>query len=545
MIFVKRMTALLIALALALMGLSALAETLEEGSRGEEVELAQARLVELGYLTGAADGIYGKQTSEAVRLFQYFHGLDQTGTIDAATNDALFSEDVRALRPQLESGDEGEAVQELQEQLIQYGFLRDDADGKYGDKTASAVKAFQNHLIAQGISETEVYGVSATGVATPLTQEYLFSPTYSTYLKALAPGDTDGEVRRIERRLLDLGYLDAEPDEEYDDYAVATVEAFQQNAGLEANGQIDRTTIDALFSDDAPVAERFVAHDIALGDSCGAVREVQQAMIRYGMLAGVVDGDYGSGLEDALTRFYDYLVENDSPHAALFETREMLSAEAQDLLAEEDFFYFMKDVDGEASESEITRLQRRLHTLCYISRWDVDGIVGSKTREAISLFQSNNGLEETGVADEATQKLLYSEDPVGDWTPYKLEISLDDQRVYVYALNDDNHYEQIDTFICSTGLGNSTPKGIFIKTQPLNRWHYFKKFLCWAQYSYQIEGDILFHSVLYSAKSESTLRVNSVYALGSKASHGCVRLQVEDAKWIYENCEKGTIVIVY
>ena len=223
----------------------------------------------------------------------------------------------------------------------------------------------------------------------------------------------------------------------------------------------------------------------------------------------------------------------------------MLSAEAQDLLAEEDFFYFMEDVDGEASESEITRLQRRLHTLCYISRWDVDGIVGSKTREAISLFQSNNGLEETGVADEATQKLLYSEDPVGDWTPYKLEISLDDQRVYVYALNDDNHYEQIDTFICSTGLGNSTPKGIFIKTQPLNRWHYFKKFLCWAQYSYQIEGDILFHSVLYSAKSESTLRVNSVYALGSKASHGCVRLQVEDAKWIYENCEKGTIVIVY
>ena len=65
------------------------------------------------------------------------------------------------------------------------------------------------------------------------------------------------------------------------------------------------------------------------------------------------------------------------------------------------------------------------------------------------------------------------------------------------------------------------------------------------QYAYQIEGDILFHSVLYSQRDTSTLRVNSVYALGSKASHGCVRLQVEDAQWIYENCESGTVVVVY
>ena len=33
--------------------------------------------------------------------------------------------------------------------------------------------------------------------------------------------------------------------------------------------------------------------------------------------------------------------------------------------------------------------------------------------------------------------------------------------------------------------------------------------------------------------------------LGSAASRGCVRLQTEDAKWIYDNCAAGTRVTIY
>ena len=32
---------------------------------------------------------------------------------------------------------------------------------------------------------------------------------------------------------------------------------------------------------------------------------------------------------------------------------------------------------------------------------------------------------------------------------------------------------------------------------------------------------------------------------GEMASMGCIRLTVEDAKWIYENCEAGTVVEFY
>ena len=50
--------------------------------------------------------------------------------------------------------------------------------------------------------------------------------------------------------------------------------------------------------------------------------------------------------------------------------------------------------------------------------------------------------------------------------------------------------------------------------------------------------------MLYSKQDESALRNGSVWSLGTPASHGCIRLQVEDAKWLFENCKRGSLVIV-
>ena len=51
--------------------------------------------------------------------------------------------------------------------------------------------------------------------------------------------------------------------------------------------------------------------------------------------------------------------------------------------------------------------------------------------------------------------------------------------------------------------------------------------------------------MLYTEPDERTLAVNSFEQLGTPASHGCVRLLVSDAKWIYDNCAEGTIITVY
>ena len=541
MIALRQIASLVLALVLALCALPALAEEYAEGARGDEVERIQQRLADLGYLSGGVDGIYGGQTTDAVRAFQQFHGLTDTGVVDADTYAGLFSQDAHALRDGLSQGDEGDDVQLLQQRLIDLGFLSDDADGQYGKKTSAAVKAYQEHLNEQGVDT-----VSATGEATPLTQEYLFDTQRSTYLQDVALGDDNGEVRRVERRLYALGYLDDDPDTEFDDYTQDVVSAFQLACGLTTTGVADNQTIDRLFATDAPVAEYFVPRDIHRGDEGNAVAAVQQALAQYGMYAGVIDGKYGSAMEAAIERFYEYLLEIGSPYAEHFAMYDGVTAQAQELLRTQDFFVCREDVTDGASESEILRVQRRLYSLYYISASIIDGEVGEKTESAILAFQANNGLEQTGVADEATQRVLFSADAVGKLTKYKLRVSIDDQRVYVYGLDSFGQYELDRTFICSTGLGDSTPRGIYTTTtEPLSRWQYFQKYECWAQYSFRITGNIWFHSVLYSAPDTSTLRYGSVAALGGKASHGCVRLKVEDAKWIFENCEAGTIVEVY
>ena len=128
-----------------------------------------------------------------------------------------------------------------------------------------------------------------------------------------------------------------------------------------------------------------------------------------------------------------------------------------------------------------------------------------------------------------------------------LKISTADQRVYAYGLDNNNEYTVlVRTMKCSTGKDSTpTPKGTFQNsTGPGARWHYFKKYKCWAQYAYYIQGDIMFHSVLYNEK-DGPVTQSSVNNLGRKASHGCVRLSVEDAKWIYTNCPVNTKIIVY
>jgi len=197
------------------------------------------------------------------------------------------------------------------------------------------------------------------------------------------------------------------------------------------------------------------------------------------------------------------------------------------------------------------RLQRRLNSLHYLFYRGVDGKVGNGTVEAITNFQRVNGLPQSGIADAETLERLYSSNAIENDQPihpYLIRVSRKRQRVEVYAWNEtaDDYNIPHKSFICSTGArGTETPKGTYWQdTGPMNRWHKFTQFNCYAQYSYTIQGNILFHSVLYSKPDERTLQRTSVRNLGKAVSHGCVRLKVNDAKWIYDNCPAGTTVIV-
>ena len=62
---------------------------LQKGSKGDEVEALQQRLITLGYLEGSADGAFGNMTQTAVEAFQRANGLTVTGVAGDAELDAL------------------------------------------------------------------------------------------------------------------------------------------------------------------------------------------------------------------------------------------------------------------------------------------------------------------------------------------------------------------------------------------------------------------------------------------------------------------------
>ena len=53
---------------------------------------------------------------------------------------------------------------------------------------------------------------------------------------------------------------------------------------------------------------------------------------------------------------------------------------------------------------------------------------------------------------------------------------------------------------------------------------------------------VIICSILYSINKNGTLRDGR---LGMALSHGCVRLDINNAKWIYDNIPSGTTVVVY
>ena len=68
----------------------------------------------------------------------------------------------------------------------------------------------------------------------------------------------------------------------------------------------------------------------------------------------------------------------------------------------------------------------------------------------------------------------------------------------------------------------------------------------YGQYCSRIHGGILFHSVWYYRNGDpSSMSAKEYNKLGTTASHGCVRLMVADAKWIYDNVPSGSKVIIY
>ena len=114
-------------------------------------------------------------------------------------------------------------------------------------------------------------------------------------------------------------------------------------------------------------------------------------------------------------------------------------------------------------------------------------------------------------------------------------VNLSEQRVYIFYGTDHN-WKLINSFSCGSGK-DSTPtvtghfrvgvKGLYFKSGTSVYCKYFS----------QISGNYLFHSILYDNKG-NVIDGN----LGAVESHGCIRLALKSAKYIYDNIPIGSTI---
>lgn len=129
--------------------------------------------------------------------------------------------------------------------------------------------------------------------------------------------------------------------------------------------------------------------------------------------------------------------------------------------------------------------------------------------------------------------------------PYMIKINRSLNYTIVYGINKKGKYTiPYKAFICSTGYYPiNTPLGSY-NTSDMYRWRQMVDYT-YSQYAIRINGAIMLHSLPYSEPSPDTMKYKEYNKLGHPASLGCIRYQVKDIKWIYENCPVGTPVEIY
>jgi len=209
--------------------------------------------------------------------------------------------------PTLQRGLVNDDVLNMQNRLVELGYLNVTPDGTFGPKTEEAIKAAQ-----------AAFGMEANGVADNAFQQKLFEDTAPTVGEGagyvtLSDGSTGEAVVRLQKRLAELGYYTGRADGGYGPKMVAAVKKAQADFGMEQTGIAtsefqgrafadgadagDDNPVDAGDDDAAPGTGYTVLQKGAKGD---AVVRLQLTLREQGYYSGKADGGYGPLMEAAV-----------------------------------------------------------------------------------------------------------------------------------------------------------------------------------------------------------------------------------------------------
>ena len=436
--------------------------SLSLGMTGNDVYALQERLIELRYLTGVADGVFGAETQSALIEFQKNNGLTADGTAGASTLKKLSGSCKAATKATpspapssaLREGNSGEAVYILQARLFELGYYSGRIDGRFGEETTEAVKAFQraNGLTADGVvgSGTQKKLDSGTAVPAESTQalpEETAAPAQGGTLSTLRKGSSGGEVLVLQQYLQSLGYLSASPDGQFGSATDRAVKLFQEANGLTADGVAGPGTLSILYSGEA------VAYDAYFGSGASSsggasssdaaaveptpkpntdiviqwesegddVRQYQTRLVELGYLESkYVTGKFNQSTVNATKAFQTMnglkvdgaagpqslklIYSDDAIDAGGVRWGDHTSSAPGAALSE----VLTAGMSGE----QVRSVQERLSQLGYLSASFVSGVYDTATEQAVRQFQQANGLTADGAAGSLTQSRLVASSAV-------------------------------------------------------------------------------------------------------------------------------------
>ena len=428
--------------------------TLTLGMTGNDVYALQERLIELRYLSGVADGVFGAETQAALIAFQKNNGLTADGNAGSSTLKKLAGSCKAATRTTptpapagtvtLREGDEGENVYILQAYLFELGYYTGRIDGRFSAETTEAVKAFQraNGLTADGIAGKGTQSKLTSGSAIPAGNanengQESGTPPQTSELTTLRRGDKSAQVMVMQQYLMELGYLSTQPDGQFGAGTERAVKLFQEANGLTADGVAGKGTLSILYSGSAVAYGGSSGGSSSSGSSPAAtatprpntdiviqwesegddVRQYQQRLVELGYLSSkYVTGKFNQPTVEATKAFQTMnglkvdgaagpqslklIYSNDALNADGVRVGDLLMSSSGTSVSE----VLTAGMTGE----QVRQVQSRLAELGYLSASFVNGVYDDNTRQAIRRFQQANGLTADGAAGSATQSRLYA-----------------------------------------------------------------------------------------------------------------------------------------
>ena len=392
----------------------------------------------------------------------------------------------------LQYGDTGDDVLALQTRLKDLNYYTGNLSGRFREGTRKAVETFQGD-----------FDLDQTGVADLRTLSILFSMTH----RPLRFGSTGSDVKQLQTQLTELGYYKGKISGNFLESTRKAVETLQKKNGLEVTGVADADLQEMIQ------AGRILSSSETAADTNTPAPDLARYLVD--------DTEYSVSVPDEAVPF----------------TKKLKSGSKGKLVKE---------------------IQTRLTELGYYEG-PVSGNFQKYTVRAVKAVQTQNGLESTGVVDEATWNVIFNDahavlpdatpkpTPSPSPIPFAITVDVANQVTTVYGRDENGEYTVIvRQMLCSTGM-KATPSdvGDWVLNGRHATWCIFPRWgNSYARYWTRINSGIAFHSPIYTAVSNSAMKLKSYNMLGQRASHGCIRLSVWDAKWIYDNIGKGTVVSI-